>query len=149
MKASSRSRAVTRITSIVIALFFLTAALSDSHAQDTSNANPLADIRKAIATGQAKILLRHASERVELNLFGASTVYSPGQAVYIIRDFFNKYPPRQFRYQDFSQSDHNWFVEGIYQHERERTPLRIYLRLQNTDKRWRLREIRIGHHEEE
>lgn len=149
MKVSSRFRAATQTTAMVVALFFMTAALSDSHAQDTSHANPLADIRKAIATGEAKTLLQHASERVELNLFGASTVYSPGQAVYVIRDFFHKYPPRQFRFQVFSQSDHNWFVEGIYRHERERTPLRIYLRLQNTGERWWLREIRIGQHEEE
>ena len=122
---------------------------SVSQAQDSLLARPLPQISEAITHGDAKTLFNYATERVEVNMFGASTVYSPGQAVYVVHNFFQKYPPSQFDFRDVSRSDQDWFAEGAYRYEGGKGIIRIYLRLRSAEKQWQLREIHIGHRDSE
>ena len=132
---------------LTLLMCLLSLSPAAARAQDDGPSAPFSPIRQAIIAGNAKVLLSYSSERVEINLFGRSGVYSPSQAVYVVQDFFQKYPPKQFAFRDTSHTRHSWFVGGIYQHARNNAPLRIYLRIRSSDRKWKLREIHISHFE--
>ena len=134
---------------LLVLLSWILLVPTTSRAQDSLMARPLPQISEAIAHGDAKALFNYATERVEINMFGANTVYSPGQAVYVVHDFFQRYPPSQFDFRDVSRSEQDWFAEGIYRYKGGKGIIRIYLRLRNAEKQWQLREIHIGHRDDE
>lgn len=101
-------------------------------------------LREALAAGDARAVLRGAASRVEVSLFGESSQYSRSQAVYVLQDFFESYPPRRFDWQDTSQSGQNRFWAGRYWHEAAERPMRVHVRLRHGEEAgWQLQEVRI------
>ena len=104
----------------------------------------LEHVERTFSVGDAETLLSAASERVEIALFGSSTLYSRAQALYVMQHFFQDYPPVQFSLQHTSAEDGNWFATGRYYHARSDYPLRVYVRLRaQEEEQWEVREIRI------
>ncbi|MEM9996969.1 MAG: DUF4783 domain-containing protein, partial [Bacteroidota bacterium] len=57
---------------------------------------------EAFGAGDAETLLRDAATRVELSLFGRASFYSRTQALFVMRDFFRRYPPEAVTFRDQS-----------------------------------------------
>jgi len=101
----------------------------------------------AFSSGNEQALLEPAADRVEISLFGTRTYYSRSQALYVMRDFFEKYAPHRFEVGEVAETGQSYFVTGKYWHVRAETPLRVYVRV--TEDRtedgqtWHLHEIRV------
>ncbi len=65
-----------------------------AHAQD----EVINSVRTAIKAGSSRELGRYLNNVVELSINGEKSSYSKTQAEFVLKDFFNKYPPRDFRY---------------------------------------------------
>lgn len=97
----------------------------------------------AFSNGNEQALLAQAADRVEVSLFGTRTYYSRSQALYVMRDFFEKYAPRRFEAGEVAETGESYFVTGQYWHVRAETPLRVYLRVSVDGETWHLHEIRV------
>jgi hypothetical protein len=102
-----------------------------------------ARVQKAFETGDAVALMQPSAARVEISLFGARSVYSRSQGLYVLRHFFNEHAPQRFALQDLSCADLVCYVIGQYWHTRGERPLRAYVRLAASDATWMLREVRV------
>ena len=103
----------------------------------------LSQVQEAFAAGDAKALLGEAADRVEIALLGGSKLYSRAQAIYVMEDFFRRYPPETFTLQNDAQEDGNWFATSRYRYKHAERPLHVYLRLRKKDGRWQLHEVRV------
>ena len=73
-------------------------------------------IRNAFLDGNATDLALFFEGNVELKLDGYQTDYSQVQAVYVLKDFFKEYPPKNFKYLKQENFKKNLiYLEGIYQ----------------------------------
>lgn len=111
-------------------------------AQDSGEAG-IDRLEQALNEGDARALLAPAAPQLEISLFGSSTVYSRGQALYVLQDFFREYPPRRFVLQENREKEGSHFVVGNYWHEGAEQPLWVYLHLRSSGGEETLREIRI------
>jgi len=129
----------------LMGLLLVLAGMSQSAVAQQEEA--LAFVERAVAGGDAEALLSEATERVEIALFGSSTLYSRAQALYVMEHFFQDYPPVQFSLQHTSAADGNWFASGPYYHAHSDRPLRVYVRLRvRGEEQWEVREVRIEEH---
>lgn len=103
----------------------------------------MTELQAAFAEGDAPALLRHAATHVEIALFGASKLYSQGQALYVMQDFFGKHPPDKFVFRDYAHTKGGSFAEGDYWSRRSERPLRVYVRLRVQGDDWEVREVLI------
>jgi hypothetical protein len=124
----------------VVCLSIVTALPSVAQAPSESAGQTLQD---AIQRGDTNALTSLSADRVEVTLFGSASMYSRGQAMYVLGDFFRQYPPQRVRFGDGSRSGANWFMMGDYYFEGGDQPLRIFVRLRTKDGRSELRELRI------
>lgn len=72
-------------------LFLLLAPFTGSFAGDIGN-----DIAAAIRIGDARKLSTWFNNNVDLTVLGKEELYSKAQAEQILRDFFQKHPPKSF-----------------------------------------------------
>jgi hypothetical protein len=100
-------------------------------------------LEDALERGDVEALLDHASKRIGITIFDANRYYSQGQARYVLKTFFERYPPSRFVLRDYYKTRNGWFAEGDYWYRRGKRPLRIYLRLRWWQDRWELRELLI------
>ena len=112
-------------------------------AAQRDGAATLAQIEVALRTGDARLLLGSAADRLEIGIFGVSTLYSRAQALYVMQEFFRQYPPKDFSFREPSATSGGWFSAGYYQSTMQARALRIYVHLRQRDDQWQLREIRI------
>ena len=103
----------------------------------------LQQIETAFSHGNSRVLADTAADRVEIRLFGSSTLFSRGQAVYVLDDFFRQYPPRKCDFKESTQADDSWFAPGEYWYETAGSPLQVYVVLRQKGEQWELREIRV------
>lgn len=89
------------------------------------------------------MLLNTLADRVEVRLLGSSTLFSRGQAVYVLEDFFRQYPPRKCDFTESTRTDESWFAAGEYWYGTVQQPLRVYVVLRQKGEHWELREFRI------
>lgn len=129
-----------RLLVAAMCLSVVTALPSAAQAQSESVSPALQD---AIQRGDINALTSLSADRLEVTLFGAASMYSRGQAMYVLADFFRQYPPQRVRFGDGSRSGANWFLMGEYYFEGGDQPLRIFVRLRTKDGRSELRELRI------
>ena len=77
-------------------IYFLFLHLSIfAHIQTDDIINTLAN---AISTQKASVLLKHFTPTVELNIEDKKASYRSQQATLVLDNFFNTYPPKNFRY---------------------------------------------------
>lgn len=114
-----------------------------SPAAAQSERGVLHEVETALEQGDVAALGRRSAERIELTLFGSASMYSRGQAMYVLAEFFREYPPIRASLSEPSRSGGNWFALGEYFFERGEQPLRVFVRLRNKAGRWELREVRI------
>lgn len=56
------------------------------------------NVRDALKTGSSRELSKYLNNTVEISVNGEKASYSRNQAEFVLKDFFNKYPPQGFRY---------------------------------------------------
>ncbi len=132
-----------------IALLLLTTGVPAAQAQETSQDEPdtrekaLEGVRDSFARGDARALLEYATDRIEMTLFGRSTHYSRGQAIYVMEEFFRDYPPEQFAVEETSGTEGHWFMAYEYWTSRGQAPMQVFIRLREHEDDWLVREIRV------
>ena len=126
-----------RIT-LAIAVTFLLAhpALGQDQAADV-----LGSIEQAFSVADADSIARMSASRVEIAVLGKSRLYSRAQARFVLRDFFEEYPPLHVELSEPSTTDKGIFAAGTYRFATDRDPLRLYLRLRRDKTNWQMREI--------
>lgn len=100
-------------------------------------------IESAFSQGSSRLLLENAADRVEIAMFGISTVYSKGQSNYVMQDFFEQYPPGRFSITDSKATNGSLFLSCTYWPAPGDGPLQIVLRLRDRNSVWELRDIRV------
>ncbi len=103
----------------------------------------LQEVEAALEAGDVTALAQRTAQRMELTLFGSASMYSRGQAMYVLAEFFREYPPVRASLSDPTRSGGNWFALGEYHYERGEQPLRVFVRLRSKSDQWELREVRI------
>jgi hypothetical protein len=127
---------------LLIASMIVAVGISRS-ASAQAERGALQSLQEALTGGDVNALSSIASERVELTLFGTAAMYSRGQAMYVLADFFRQHPPERVSFSEGSRAGANWFIMGEYTYEGGEQPLRMFVRLRDRDGRWELRELRI------
>jgi len=97
---------------LLFGILYITASLSPATAQG------LEEITHSLQTGSSKTLGKYLHDNVTLNINNTLSDYSKNQAEQILRDFFRKNPPKEFKvlHQD-EPGDKSWFIIGQYHNE--------------------------------
>ena len=98
-------------------------------------------VQEAFENGRSDTLLQHASDRIEIALFGATRRYSRVQARYVLQEFVREYRPVGVTVLEGSGTESGWFVSMDYAYERGTKPLRVYARLRRDGQVWKLNEL--------
>jgi hypothetical protein len=138
----------TRLTMVVLlTMLSATAALAQERIGETTKAVPdtvMQRVTTAFRDGDARRLLSLAADRVEVSLFGTRTFYSRAQAYYVLRNFFDEYPPTNFALVDATGAGKSSFLRGRVDHSRGERPLRTYVRMvRHENGFWQVHEVRI------
>lgn len=76
------------------------------------------DAKEAIGIGSAKELVNFLNAITEIKIDGKSSNYSKGQAEYVLRDFFNEFPPKRFSYiHEGSSKEGLHYAIGKYEYQ--------------------------------
>ena len=113
-----------------------------AHAQGDGRA-VLQRAERALATGDARALLRLSADRIEIALPESSQLYTQAQARYVLDMFFREHPPKAFRFDEPSRTERGWFASGIYEVAGGNRSLRCYVQVRKRASRWEVRELRI------
>jgi uncharacterized protein DUF4783 len=100
---------------ILLLIIFVAGGFVNVHAQS----DVIKNVRTAMKTGSSKELVKYINNTVELTFDGAKSSYSKTQAEFILKDFFKKYPPKDFQYihQGASRQEGLKYVIGKYTYE--------------------------------
>lgn len=79
----------------ILALFCLLAVNVTSSVAQNEVIN---NVRDALKAGSSRELSKHLNNTVEISIDGEKASYSRNQAEFVLKDFFNHYPPKGFRY---------------------------------------------------
>lgn len=60
--------------------------------------------KKAIKSGNSKILVGYFNKTVSLNFDGETNIYGKAQSEFVLKEFFSKYPVLEFEYNHLGQS---------------------------------------------
>jgi hypothetical protein len=104
----------------------------------------LSQVRDAFQAGDARSLLEHGADRVEITFFGVSTTYTRSQSAYVMGDFFRQFRPSHVELYESSRASGHWFISGSYWYHRGSQPLQVMVRFRAKDNGWELREIRVA-----
>ena len=102
-----------------------------------------AKIEQALARGQAGQVLAVAGAQVEIRILGRGTLYSRSQALYVLAEFLEHYPPARFVFSKYASADGRRFAFGSYWVRGHNIPLQVYVNLRQREGVWELRELRV------
>ncbi len=132
--------AMNAVRILPVILLLSLATISGAWAQSGSEA-PLAVVQRALSRASVDSIIALSSDRIEIAVLGKSKLYSKAQARYVLKDFFDRYPPVRVTFRNPSATDKGIFAAGSYRHTADGEPLRVYVRLRRDDASWSLREI--------
>ncbi|MEL7363573.1 MAG: DUF4783 domain-containing protein [Bacteroidota bacterium] len=96
----------------------------------------------AFGDGNAEALLESAAPRLELSIFGRASFYSRTQALFVMRDFFRRYPPESVSFRDQSIGENTRTLLGQYK-ELGGGRCRVAVRLRWRADAWEVRAVRL------
>jgi len=106
---------------------------------------PAQDIPEAISSAfkaaNSKELVKHFNNNVELVILENEDVYSKTQAEMILRDFFDKYPPKKFAI--LHQGGKNGSKYAIGDLTTSKGNFRVYFLLKKTEDSYLIHQLRI------
>lgn len=84
-----------------------------------AQADVINNIRDALKSGSSRELSKYLNNTVEISINGEKSSYSRNQAEFVLKDFFAKYPPQDFRYvHQGSSKEGVKYTIGTFVHER-------------------------------
>ena len=98
-------------------------------------------ITAALKKGDAKSLAVHFNKSVEVVIFDKENIYSKEQAELVVKDFFKKFPPKNFEVQHSGGPDEAKYSIGIYTSGSKK--FRVYYLLKTTNKKQLIHLLRI------
>jgi len=97
---------------------------------------------QGLETGNPERVLVYARGSIRIALVGAQTLYSPAQARYVLRAFFEEHPPADVvLVREFRRQGHLFVISRLITKKRE--TFRVYVRFSRDRKGWSFRELRI------
>ena len=102
----------------------------------------LAHIERAFRSGDVSGLLVHATEPLDLAIYGHGASYTRSQAALVLTDFFRRNPPAQVSFREEVAAEDRRSVIGQYATANS-DPSAVFVRLRVRDGRWEIRSIRI------
>ena len=109
-------------------------------AQDSLDVDALIN---SITEGDEEVLLAFAEQRIELALLGQRRRYTIAQAKYVLRDFYNRYPPDAFTVNHSLSQQDEWWLTGSYSISYTGEQMRVYLRFKGRFPVYRLLAVQI------
>lgn len=102
------------------ALWLLTLSLLVGSIQPLqAQADVINSVRDALKSGSSRDLSKYLNNTVEISINGEKASYSRNQAEFVLKDFFAKYPPQDFRYVHQGSSKEGLkYTVGTFVHER-------------------------------
>ncbi|WKN41988.1 DUF4783 domain-containing protein [Tunicatimonas pelagia] len=79
-------------------LWALLSLLAGSVQPLQAQADVINNVRDALKSGSSRELSKYLNNTIEISINGEQTSYSRNQAEFVLKDFFAKYPPKDFRY---------------------------------------------------
>ena len=122
------------ITLIILSVSFIISGFQP--AQDIPEA-----ISSAFKTGNSKELVKHFNTNIELVILENEDVYSKTQAEMILRDFFDKQPPKKFAI--LHQGGKNGSKYAIGDLTTSKGNFRVYFLLKKREDRYLIHQLRI------
>lgn len=99
---------------MLASLFCLTLIATASAQNEVIN-----NVRDALKAGSSKELSKYLNNTVEISIDGEKASYSRNQAEFVLKDFFNNYPTRGFRYVHQGSSKEGLkYTVGTYSYDR-------------------------------
>ncbi len=84
-----------------------------------AQADVINNVRDALKSGSSRELSKYLNNTVEISINGEQTSYSRNQAEFVLKEFFTKYPPKDFRYvHQGSSKEGVKYTIGTLVHER-------------------------------
>lgn len=105
--------------------------------------SPLGGLEWAFSHADVDSIASLSASRIEISVLGKSRLYSRTQSRYVLKEFFDQYPPVRVSFSDPSTTEKGIFAAGTYRFASNREPLRLYVRLRRDGSSWALREIVI------
>ena len=125
---------------LVLALVLTSLWAAPTAAQDTLSVDVLMD---SLADGDEETLLAWAGQRIELALLGQRRRYTRAQATHVLRDFFQRYPPEEFKVNHSLSQQEEWWLTGSFLIRYNGERMRVYLRFRGNYPVYRLLAIQI------
>ncbi len=98
-------------------------------------------ISSALKTGNSKALSGYFNNNIELVILGNQDVYSKAQAELIVKDFFRKYPPKEFSIlNEGGRNTSRYAIGNLYT---KRGTFRVYLLLKIVRNKHYIHQLRI------
>lgn len=133
--------AIRRSTLLFWLLLLLGVGQERAHAQ---HASELERIQAAMAAGDAEGVLSKVEDRVDIALLDQGRLYNHAQAIFVMKEFFRRYPPKSFTIRNEEQEVANWFATGQYTNRYDGKEFSVYLRLRLRASSWHLAAIRVS-----
>ncbi len=115
-------------------VFALIASLASAQADIFS---PMKDALKA---GNAKEMVKHLNQSVDINLEGEVNTYSKAQAEFVLRDFFKKYPVSDFTI-EHTGSSKNGLQYAIGNYKSNKDQFNVLIRVKQAANVYLIHEI--------
>ncbi len=129
-----------RITlALLTALIF---SLNTAKAQQLVSTS-IAEIKNAMLAANSNQLARLFDETVEISFDGDKTDYSRVQAEFVMRDFFQRNAPRNFRYLHKSNAK-NGLLYAVAEYDSLSSAYRIYVVIREKDTEYYIHTIDIS-----
>lgn len=124
---------------ILLLILFISLNIYHAHSQSEL----LEDITVSFKSADHRLLAKHFSGKVEINLLDQSNVYSRPQAEMVMKDFFSKYEPTEFQilYKNNPSNEQVRFAIG--QLDSYSARFRIFFILKNIDGVAYIQEMRF------
>ena len=130
-----------KIKIIFVFLFLLTgsAIVQESKAQSSVITN----VRDAIKAGSSRELTRNFNDMVELNIEGKTGNYTKEQATFVLKEFFDKYPPSDFLYiHQGASEDGTQYAIGRYSHDSG--SFRVFMLVKKVNNEFKVKLLNIA-----
>lgn len=114
------------ISRILLVVMLLVGARFSAQAQ-TSDA-VFKGISVGIQKGDADAVAAYFNNNVEVTLPGVDKTFSAKQAVFVLRDFFAKHPPQNFKVMHKGHSGATFYETGVYMSSKGEFDTNIFLK---------------------
>ena len=106
----------------------------------SAQADIFSPMKDALKAGNAKEMVKHLNQSVDINLEGEVNTYSKAQAEFVLRDFFKKYPVSDFTI-EHTGSSKNGLQYAIGNYKSNKDQFNVLIRVKQAANVYLIHEI--------